>query len=278
MARMARISVLAICGVLGIVAVTSAQRTAPPFTPADQLRVAREVCGASVRGTARDGIGTVAETLTGFLAEDKGTFFADLLSETIVQDGVHKHASVFGAHVVIDGEISSNQAAQTTVCAAWLEHRGGRWVPVASEPALTDAGFNGRDPDVELAKIGVDRHALRITSGAWNAGSAISFVSLYEPRGKAFAELLSAATSADDCGGGEPCFRFDGDLVFDTASRTDAYDIQLRVRGTYRGDRGRVVRIPRAPLVLRLIDGVYVPVSRGAGTQALWTALQQPWQ
>lgn len=278
MARMQWSSVLATCGVFGLVAVTSAQRAAPAFTAADQLRVARDVCGAATSGSVKDGINSQPATVNGFLAADGGMFFSDLLSENVVQNGAHKHVSVFGGHVVVDEEISSNQAAQTTVCAAWLEHRGGRWVIAARDAALTDTGFNGRDPDVALVKSGAERHALRITAGAWSAGSSMTFVSLYEPRGTAFGEMLSAATSADDCGGGEPCFRFDGELAFDTASKGDVYDVQLRVRGTYRADRGRLIRIPSAPLVLRLVDGVYTPVNRGGPMRELWTALQAPWQ
>jgi hypothetical protein len=258
------------------ITVTIAQAsTLPAFSKDARLRVAREVCGAAKAGSAIDDIST-PQTITGFLTANGDTLYVELLSETYEAQPqkAPRHVIVFGGHTVTDeGTIVNDQATQTEVCAALLEFRGSTWTLVARDAALTQTGFNGRDPVVALVPIGTDRRVLQITETLWNSGSSMTRVSLYEADGNAFAERLSVATAADDCGAGEPCFTFDGTL---TPAAT-AGDLELRLTGTYRNDAGKIAKIPAAPLVLRLTNGRYAPVSQIVASQALWKAAQSPW-
>lgn len=253
----------------------------PAFTASDQLAAVRAVCGAAKRGTATDNISTPAETVSGFVSADGRTLYMELLSASYEVGGVARHAVVFGGHYVEDGTIDSSQGATTEICAAVLERRGGKWTPVMREPSLTETGFNGRNPSVALQTIATDRHVIEITQSLWNSGSAMTVVTLYEPEGTGFKEVLSAATAADDCGAGEKCFRFEGSLAYAPAPAprdpAAAKDLHLILTGTYRNEAGRIVKIPAGPLVLRLTNGTYAPVSRTPATQALWKAVQSPW-
>lgn len=255
---------------------------APAFTKADQLRLVRTLCGATRRGTATDDLTAPAETVDGFLTPDGSTLFVELLSTEYVERNVTKRALVFGGHLVVDGTIDSGEASRTDVCAGVLEVRGGKWTPVSRAKSLAETGFNGRNPEVTLQAIGADRHVLQITQGLWNSGSSMTFVTLYEPEGQAFAERLSVATSADDCGSEPPCFRYEGTLAIDPSAAAapgpaGVPDIQLQLKGTYRNEDGKVVKIPAAPLALRLTNGAYAPVSSTTTTLAFWTMVQSPW-
>jgi hypothetical protein len=262
-----------------VAAATAAAATAMPsaqprtFSKDDQLRMARELCGAVKRGTAIDDIAT-PETLSGFLTADGETFYVELLSETYEEQGVARHVIAFGGHQMVeDGKIFTGQAGQTVVCAGVLESRGGAWSVKTRDAELAESGFNGRDPHISLERIGAQRRVLRIDQTQWNAGSSMTLVTLYEPDGERFKERLSVATAADDCGSGEPCFTWEGTLVPSTGKD----DLELRLKGSYRNDAGRIVKMPPAPLILRLTDGAYAPLSRTAATQALWKAVQSPW-
>jgi hypothetical protein len=253
------------------------------FTAADQLKMARTLCGAAERGTAIDDISGSKDTVSGFLSEDGKTIYVELLSKDYEVGGVARHVIVFGGHFVEDGTIDSSEGAHADICVGVLEHRAAKWTPIAHRGSLTETGFNGRDPAVALQSIGADRHVLEITESLWNRGSGMTVVTLYEPiggpKGGSFNELVSAATSADDCGSGERCFTYEGSLTY--APATDpaaARDLHLLLKGTYRNGAGRIVKIPAGPLVLRLSkDGTYAPVSQTPDTRALWTAIQSPW-
>lgn len=288
--RMTRVTatILTGAGVLTAMGLGAGQaRKTPAFTAADQLKMARTLCGAATRGTAVDDISGSKETVSGFLSADGKTLYVELLSTDYEVHGTLRHALVFGGHYVEDGTIDSSEGAHTEVCAAVLEHRGGAWTPIAHRASLTETGFNGRDPGVALHTIGADRYVLQITQSLWNRGSSMTVVTLYEPESGAtagpnsgtFTELVSAATDADDCGAGERCFTYEGSLVY--AAGTDpaaVKDLHLLLKGTYRNEAGRIIKIPAGPLVLRLTkDGTYAPVTATPATQALWTAVQSPW-
>jgi hypothetical protein len=244
------------------------------FSKADQLRMARELCGAAKRATAIDDIAGTPETLSGFLTADGAMFYVELLSETYEESRVARHVIAFGGHQMAeDGKIFTGQAGQTVVCAGVLESRGGAWSVKTQDAALTESGFNGRDPHISIEKIGAQRRVLRIDQTEWNAGSSMTHVTLFELDGDGFKELVSVSTDADDCGAGEPCFKWEGSLVPSTAQD----ELELRLKGSYRNDAGRIVKIPAAPLILRLTDGAYAPLSKTAATQALWKAVQSPW-
>lgn len=175
--------------------------------------------------------------------------------------------------MVDDGELFSGEAAQTVVCAGMLELRGGAWTMVARAPSLAETGFNGRDPAVATRMLGAGRRVLQIDETLWSGGSSMSRTTLYEPGEQGFEDLLSVAMAADDCGAGEPCFRFEGTL----APAAAPGDLELRLKGTYRNAAGRIVAIPAAPLGVRLTHGGYAPVSRAAAVLALWKVVQSPW-
>ena len=103
--------------------------------------------------------------------------------------------------------------------------------------------------------------------------------SLYEQEAAGIREILSVATEADDCGSGEPCFKWEGTLAASSAPAPGAerVDLELRLKGTYRNGAGRIVKLPAQPIVLRFVDGAYTPVGRTAAVQPLWKILQSPW-
>jgi hypothetical protein len=276
-AAMAIVAAAAATAVAPTTAMSLAQSPSPSpraFSKADQLRMARELCGATKRATAIDDIAGTPETLSGFLTADGETFYVELLSETYEETRGVRHVIAFGGHQMAeDGKIFTGQAGQTVVCAGVLESRGGAWSVKTRDAALIESGFNGRDPHITIEKIGAQRRVLRIDQTEWNAGSSMTHVTLFELDGDGFKELVSVATDADDCGAGEPCFKFEGTL----APSITEDQLELRLKGSYRNGAGRIVKIPAAPLILRLTDGVYAPLSRTAATQALWKAVQSPW-
>lgn len=253
---------------------SAGQPSAPTaFSSNDRLHAAREICGAVKPGSATDTLST-PQKVTGLLTANGAMLFVDLLSETWQGPGPARHVIVFGGHQVVDdGELFSGEAAQTVVYAGMLELRGGAWTIVARAPSLAETGFNGRDPAVSTRTLGAGRRALQIDETLWSGGSSMSRTTLYEPGEQGFEDLLSVATDADDCGAGEPCFRFEGTL----APAATPGDLELRLKGTYRNAAGRIVAIPDAPLGLRLTHGGYAPASRAAAALALWKAVQSPW-
>jgi hypothetical protein len=268
-------------GTSNATAAAAAQPSKPPvFSKGDQLKVVREVCGAAKAASVVDDIST-PETVHGFITADDGMFYVELLSESYEVRKTVGHAIVFGGHQLTDeNKISSHEAARTTVCATLLEFRGGKWTVSAREASLAETGFNGRDPQVTLMAIGAERRALRIQQGQWHSGSSMTIDSLYEQEAAGIREILSVATEADDCGSGEPCFKWEGTLAASSALAPggERVDLELRLKGTYRNGAGRIVKLPAQPMVLRFVDGAYTPVGRTTAVQALWKILQSPWQ
>lgn len=262
---------------IALAAATAALAAAQPpaFSKADQLKAARELCGAAKRATALDDIGRTPEKLSGFMTADDATFYVELLSKSYEDGGVTRHAIAFGGHEMAEeGKIFTHQAAMTVVCAGMLEWRKGAWSVTARDAELIESGFNGRDPNVTLDTIGTPGHTvLRVEQSEWNAGSSLTNVTLYEPSGDGFRELVSVATEADDCGSGDPCFKWEGTLV----PSAEKDELELRLKGSYRNEAGKIVKISAAPVRLGIVDGAYVPLAKTAAVQALWKALQSPW-
>jgi len=275
MPRFAPISILLLAAAVPAVA----QDARPPaFSAADQLAAAKALCGDVSRGTVKDDLAGTPETVKGFVSADKHSICVELLSASYAERGVTKHVIVFGDHYVDDeGVLDSGQGQQTTLHAAMFERRGGKWTATLQQAEITQTGFNGRDPGVALKKIGDDRHAFEVGEVLWNAGSSAESVSLYEPRAREFAEILRVATSADDCGQHEKCFKYESTLAYDEASNPKAFDITLALKGTYRNRAGRILAVPAAPLVFRFANGKYAPVLTTAALRAVWEAIQSPW-
>jgi hypothetical protein len=94
------------------------QAQAPAFSKDDQLRMARERCGAAERGTAIGDIGGTPETLSGFLTADGETFYVELLSETYEEQRVGRHVIAFGGHQMAEeGKIFTGQPVRPS--SAW---------------------------------------------------------------------------------------------------------------------------------------------------------------
>ncbi len=251
---------------------------APVFSDKDRVAVIAALCDEVTAGSAADPIGGTPERVSGFLSPDRATLYVELLSTTYEEGGVSRHLLVLGGHAVEDGEIASSETATTEVHVGVLDFQGGRWILRARGAPLTETGFNGRDPQVELRRIGDDRHGLEVRSALWNRGSGQSMVSVYDLGATQPAELLHVATDADDCGWEEKCFRFEGTLAYQVKPGTALYDVRLDLKGTYRNAAGRVVPIPRgAPIVFRFSRDSYEPVLASATRRAFWEAVKSPW-
>lgn len=252
--------------------------TPPSFTAADQLSAARDLRGAVGPGTAARQLGAgETETVSGFLDEEGTTLYEVLLSASFEAHGVPRHAFVLGGHFLEDGRIDDSHGQTTTLAAAVLEFRNRRWTPVARDPEITQEGQNGYAPGVSLRRIGEARHAIEVSSGFVGQGYAFSGISLFAAGGASFQKVLSVALQANDCGMDERnCFTYEGTLEADPTSGPETYDLRLTLKGTYRNEADKIVRIPAAPLVLRLKDGSYQPVLQTAAVRALWEAVTHP--
>ena len=269
--------ITALVSILVLAASLPAAAAPPPFRLQDQEAAARALCGAVERATAVDTLIGDPLTVTGFISADKATFWIELLSVTYTENGTPKQMIVFGGHELEDGEISSGENSRTRVSAGVLEFRTGGWKMATRGAGIAETGFNGRDPEVWLHKIGENRHALEVTQGLSDHGSGMTTITLFEPSGAGFRQLLTLATAADDCGSKEPCFTFKGSLVYDPKSNPAALDLRLLIKGTYRNAAGTIVRVPAEPLVFKFAQGAYAPVLGNAAVSELWAALKSPW-
>jgi hypothetical protein len=126
-----------------------------------------------------------------------------------------------------------------------------------------------------LRKIGADRHALQLQSGAWSVGTSLSVVDLYDLGGSTPAALLHVVTDGDDCGLSESCFQFDGTFAIVAKPGAAAYGATLNLKGTYRNAAGGINPIPaNAPFIFALTNKAYTPVLSTPARRALWEAVQ----
>jgi hypothetical protein len=264
---------------LGIAA-AGAWQAPPAFTAADEIAAARALVGKVERGSAgrRGGPNTI-DRVSGFVTADKATIYVTLLSTTTQDAGGVRHLLVLGGHAVDeDGLIDDSQAQQTEISLAVLTPAKGAWTMTVRSPALAETGFNGNDPTVAVQRVGVNRPVVEVTETGWAQGSSVTTVHLYEPAAGGFKEVLSVNVAADDCGMKDPCFTYEGTLVYDPKSTPEAYDLGLRLKGSYRNSAGRIVRIPATPIVLRAQDGTYAPVAGTAAVKAVWEFVTaSPW-
>jgi hypothetical protein len=254
-----------------------AQPPLPAFSADAQLRAARALCGEVTRGTASDTLTSTTDTVSGFLSSAGDTLYVELLSTSYWERDVAKHIIVFGGHYVENGLLDTGESASTEVWVGVFEARGGTWVLASKGAPLADVGFNGRNPDVTLVELGRDRHGIAAAFGLWSSGNSMTRLTLYEPQGQTFGELLNVATEANDCGREGPCFSFEGRLLYTVPADVEARDLRLAIRGTYRNRAGKIVKVPAAPLVFRFSGGKYAPLLDTAAHQALWAGIKTPW-
>lgn len=255
-----------------------AAATLPTFSRADEARIVGELCGAVQPGSATtDGLTGKAETVAGYL-NPAGLFLYEVILSVSYREGpAVRHLLVLGGHAIEDGEIRGVQAQNTEIDAGLAEWRGGKWVLAAKAPELTTVGQYGHNPAVVLHEIGASRHAFEVSEGYFNQGAVLEHLSLYEPTAAGIQEVLSLNLVADDCvDERKNCFKYEGKLEYPPKSAAATYDLKLTLSGTYRSSKGAVVRVPAAPLVLRLQDDGYAPV--GASRADLWRAVtSSPW-
>ena len=263
---------------VALVATTRAQ-SPPAFTELDRTAAITALCGRVAAGTAKDELAGTPATIKGFMTPDKSTICVELLAATFRQGGRSKHLIVLGGHRVKDAVIDDSQAAQTKIFVGVLSFQSGRWTMTSKGAPLTETGFNGRDPVVALRKIGDDRHALELRSGAWGGGTSLSFLDLYNLGGSEPVKLLHVVTDGDDCGLSDSCFQFTGTFTINAKPGAPAYDARLDLRGTYRDGEGRITRIlpENVPFVLTLTNRTYAPMLSTPARRALWEAVQSSW-
>jgi hypothetical protein len=261
-----------------ILVVQAGAQTPPAFTERDRVAAIAALSGNVTAGTARDEFGGTSKTIQGFVTQDRSTIYVQLLAAAFRQSGRSQHLIVLGGHSLDSGVIANSEAAQARIYAGVLELRNGRWQMTSKGTPLTTTGFNGRNPEVALRKIGGDRHALELRSHLWSEGRSVSVVDLYDLRDAAPATLLHAVTDADDCARNESCFAFEGAFRIDAKAGAPAYHSTLELKGTYRNAEGRITPLPaNASFVFRLVNGAYTPVLSTPARRALWEAVQFPW-
>jgi hypothetical protein len=251
----------------------------PPFTPAEELAAVHALVGPVARGTVRDGTSATGtpNSRSGFLDADGAMLYEVLLSRDYVEGPVSRHVVVLGGHRVAAGELVRSHVEGTDIAAAVFEARQGRWVLTLTDPEVATLGSDGDSPEVELTRIGVARHALRVRSAWMGLGVVMSRIDLHVLDGPPMRSVLGIALAASDCGTGrQPCARFTVSMSVDEQAGPGAYDIVLTIDGDYRDEQDRIVGMP--PVVrLRLTDGEYQPVGRDARLAAAWKALREPY-
>src|SRR5262245_55496355 len=256
----------------------AAPEALPAFSNADERRIVAELCGAVETGSAtRDAYPDKPETVAGYM-DPRGFFLYEvILSQSYREGAAVRHLLVLGGHAVEDGALRDNQAQNTEVDAALAEWRDGKWVLAAKAPELATVGQYGHNPSVTLRDVGASRHAFEVCEDYFNQGPVLGHVALYELTAEGIQEILSFFPDADDCiDGKKNCFSYKGKLEYPGKSAAAAYDLKLTLTGTYRSSKGRILAVPKAPLVLSLQEDGYAPA--GASTSGLWKALtNSPW-
>ena len=256
----------------------AAPEALPAFSNADEGRIVAELCGPVEPGSAtRDAYPDKPETVAGYMNPQALWLYEVILSQSYREGAAVRHLLVLGGHAVEDGAIRDNQAQTTELDVALAEWRGGKWVLAAKAPELATVGQYGHNPAVELRDVGASRHAFEVRESYYNQGAVLWHLTLYEPTPSGIQEILSLFLDADDCVDGKKnCFSYEGKLEYPAKSAAPAYDLKLTLTGTYRSSKGRILAVPKAPLVLRLQEDGYAPA--GASTVGLWKALtSSPW-
>lgn len=173
--------------------------------------------------------------------------------------------------VPANGEGFDCHACAPTIGMATFAKAGRNWAMDASNRAITFSGEWGKPPkDIQLVQVGTNHLGIEIIDVGGGQGETTSVLDILVPWDKTVNLALERILGDDDAGAcqpnGLPCYSNHRTVVFMHTSKTEYYDLELRLTGTdlpaSENPRAWKARKVSGVEVLKFENGKYVQASR----------------